>query len=122
TLAIFNIIYGYLFESRKREKLTEMFGQYVDKKHIDEMLDMHQSNLVMHSENREMTVLFADIRDFTSISEKMNAKQIVKMLNSFFTPMTEIIWKYKGTIDKYVGDQIMAFWGAPIVDKHHVYH
>lgn len=69
-----------------------------------------------------MTVLFADIRHFTSISEGMKASALKEMLNSFFTPMTEIIFKHRGTIDKYVGDMIMAFWGAPLKDKRHIRH
>jgi adenylate cyclase len=67
-------------------------------------------------------VLFADIRGFTTISEGMKASDLKDMLNSIFTPMTEQIFKHKGTIDKYVGDLIMAFWGAPLKDKNHAQH
>lgn len=119
--AIFNIIYGYLFETRRREHLKEMFGQYVPEEHIDEMLKT-KSGYGLHGEDRSMTVLFADIRNFTSISEGMSAAELVEMLNTFFTPMTEIIFKHRGTIDKYIGDLIMAFWGAPLKDKHHARH
>lgn len=121
TLAIFNIIYGYLFEARKRKQLKGMFGQYVPKKHIDAMLKA-KGNFGMLGDDREMTVLFADIRGFTSISEGMKAPELKEMLNFFFTPMTEIIFKHKGTIDKYVGDLIMAFWGAPMKDKMHAHN
>jgi adenylate cyclase len=69
-----------------------------------------------------MTVLFADIRNFTTISEPLTAAQLKEMLNEFFTPMTEIIFKFHGTIDKYVGDMIMAFWSAPLKDKYHARH
>lgn len=120
-IAVFNIIYGYLFETRKREQLKTMFGQYVPEKHIDEMLKM-SSDFGLHGEDRDMSVLFADIRNFTSISESLTAAQLVDMLNTFFTPMTEIIFKHRGTIDKYIGDLIMAFWGAPLKDKHHARH
>ncbi|MCC2666427.1 MAG: cyaA 1 [Gammaproteobacteria bacterium] len=120
-LAIFNIIYGYLFETRRRERLKEMFGQYVPKKHIDEMLKS-STHYELRGEDRNMTVLFADIRHFTTLSEGMSASQLKNMLNDFFTPMTEIIFKYHGTIDKYVGDLIMAFWGAPLKDKNHAEH
>lgn len=120
-LALMNIIYGYLFESRRREHLKEMFGQYVPSKHIDEMLKS-KTSFGMHGEDREMSVLFADIRNFTTISEKLTAKQLTELLNSIFTPMTEIIFNYQGTIDKYVGDLIMAFWGAPLKDKRHAQH
>jgi len=120
-LALFNIIYGYVFETRKREHLKKMFGQYVPAKHIDEMLQS-KGNYGLHGDDREMTVLFADIRNFTTISEPLTASQLKELLNEFFTPMTEIIFKHRGTIDKYVGDLIMAFWGAPLKDKKHAYH
>lgn len=120
-LGIFNLIYGYLFETRRREHLKEMFGQYVPEKHIDEMLKSSAS-FSLYGEDRVMTVLFADIRNFTTISEGMSAEQLKEMLNAFFTPMTEIIFKNKGTIDKYIGDLIMAFWGAPLKDKRHAQH
>lgn len=120
-LALFNILYGYLFETRRREHLKTMFGQYVPEKHIDEMLKS-SSDFGLHGEDREMTVLFADIRNFTTISEGMSAADLVDMLNTFFTPMTEIIFKHRGTIDKYIGDLIMAFWGAPLKDKYHAQH
>lgn len=120
-IALFNIIYGYLFETRKREHLKEMFGQYVPEKHIDEMLK-HKGGYGLRGDDREMSVLFADIRSFTTISEGMTASDLVDMLNTFFTPMTEVIFKHRGTIDKYVGDLIMAFWGAPLKDRHHARH
>lgn len=120
-LAIVNIVYGYVFETRKREHLKSIFGQYVPAEHINEMLKASGS-YGMYGEDREMTVLFADIRNFTAISEHMSASQIKEMLNDLFTPMTEIIFKHHGTIDKYVGDLIMAFWGAPLKDKWHTQH
>src|SRR5690606_6903676 len=103
TLALVNLLHGYIFETRKREKLKEMFGQYVPEKHIDEMLTS-TSELGLSGVDRELTVLFADIRNFTSLSERLTAAQLKEVLNEFFTPMTEIIFKYHGTIDKYVGD------------------
>jgi adenylate cyclase len=121
SIALLNIVYGYLFESRRREHLKAMFGQYVPEKHIDAMLKSG-AHYELSGEDREMTVLFADIRHFTSISEKMTATQLKNYLNTYLNPMTEIIFKYQGTIDKYVGDLIMAFWGAPLQDKKHMQH
>jgi len=121
-LGVVDMIYGYLFETRRREHLKEMFGQYVPAKHIDEMLTSSGKELGLSGEDREMTVLFADIRNFTTISEPLSAIQLKEILNEFFTPMTEIIFKHRGTIDKYVGDMIMAFWGAPLKDKRHATH
>ena len=120
-IAIFNILYGYVFETRRREQLKEMFGQYVPEKHINEMLK-YQGKFGLHGEDREMSVMFADIRNFTTISEGMTATDLVDMLNTYFTPMTEIIHKYVGTVDKYIGDLIMAFWGAPLNDNKHAFH
>ncbi len=120
-LAMMNIMYGFLFEARRREHIKEIFGQYVPEKHIDEMLKSTTS-YGLRGEDRQMTVLFADIRNFTTLSEGMLASQLKDMLSDFFTPMTEIIFKHSGTIDKYVGDLIMAFWGAPLKDKKHAEH
>lgn len=117
-LAFLNIIYGYLFESRRREQLKRMFGQYVPARHIDQML-RSSSDYALRGEDRQMSVLFADIRDFTTISEGLSAAELVQLLNLYLNPMTEVIFKHHGTIDKYVGDMIMAFWGAPLRDKHH---
>jgi adenylate cyclase len=121
SIALLNLIYGYLFETRRREHIKAMFGQYVPEEHIDEMLKTG-SHYGLHGEDREMTVLFADIRNFTSISEDMSATQLKDYLNAYLNPMTEVIFKYHGTIDKYVGDLIMAFWGAPLQDKKHAKH
>lgn len=120
-LAVTNLIYGYLFETRRREHLKEMFGQYVPETHIDEMLKK-SSNFALTGEDRTMSVLFADIRNFTALSENLPAANLVELLNGFLTAMTEIIFKHQGTIDKYVGDLIMAFWGAPLKDKYHARH
>jgi len=121
SIALLNLVYGYIFESRRRDHLKAMFGQYVPEKHIDAMLKSG-ANYELSGEDREMSVLFADIRDFTAISEQMTAMQLKNYLNTYLSPMTEIIFKYQGTIDKYVGDLIMAFWGAPLPDKLHIRH
>ena len=69
-----------------------------------------------------MTVLFSDIRGFTTISEGLKATKLKQMLNEFFTPITGIIFEHNGTIDKYVGDMVMAFWNAPLLDANHAEH
>ena len=76
----------------------------------------------MEGESRELSVLFCDIRSFTTISESLAADELKQLLNYFFTPMTRIIFEQRGTIDKYVGDMIMAFWGAPVTDPGHQQH
>ncbi len=120
-LGILNVVYGYLFESRHRKRLNEMFGQYVPKEHIEEMMKS-SGEYGLHGEDRDMSVLFSDIRGFTQISEIMSAEQLKEMLNEILTPLTEVIFNTKGTIDKYIGDAIMAFWGAPLNDPSHAEH
>jgi adenylate cyclase len=73
----------------------------------------------MEGESRDMTVLFSDVRGFTSISEGLDPKALSQLMNEFLTPLTEVIYRHRGTIDKYMGDCIMAFWGAPVPDSQH---
>ena len=118
-LTLLNMAYGFLSESRQREFLKDKFGQYVPPAVVDEMIRHSGENFGFEGESREMTVLFSDIRNFTTISESLNANELKKILNDFFTPMTRIIFDRRGTIDKYVGDMVMAFWGAPLRDELH---
>ncbi len=114
-LFVIDLIGAYVFEGRRRLALKQIFGQYVPSDYIDLML-AKGGDFAMQGETKELTVLFADIRNFSSISEQMSATEIKDLLNRFLTPMTQIIFEQKGTIDKYVGDLIMAFWGAPLED------
>lgn len=113
-----NLIYGFLAESQTRKVIKGMFDQYVPPAHIDSMLE-DPDNYTFEGESKELTVLFSDIRSFTTISEALSASELKTLLNDFFTPITEIIFKHNGTIDKYVGDMVMAFWGAPLDDPEH---
>lgn len=117
-LAIINSGWGYLFETRNRKKLHDIYGQYVSSTHIDKML-LSRDKHTLEGSTKLMTVLFADVRGFTSISEKLDAKDVKRFLNTLLTPLTEIIFLQRGTIDKYVGDMIMAFWNDPIDDPNH---
>lgn len=116
-----NMVYGFLSESQTRKVIKGMFDQYVPPAHIDSMLK-NPEDYSFEGESKELTVLFSDIRGFTTISEALNATQLKKLLNDFFTPITGIIFDHQGTIDKYVGDMVMAFWGAPLDDPEHRYH
>ncbi len=121
-IALFNLMYGFTVEGRQRRQIKTMFGQYVPSRYIDKIMDAHQDTS-LQGESREMTVLFTDIRSFTSISEKLNdATKIKEFLSQLFTPLTEVIFDHDGTIDKYVGDMIIAFWGAPLEDEAHAEH
>jgi len=112
----------YLTEARSRRHLKAVFGQYVPPEIVDEMSRNPDQNFSVEGESRELSVLFCDIRSFTTISESLAADELKQMLNHFFTPMTRIIFEKRGTIDKYVGDMIMAFWGAPVQDPVHRQH
>ena len=112
------VIYDLFVESKGRAKIQNMFGQYVPKDHINKLID-NPKQISVDGEKREMTVLFSDLRNFTELSEPLSTQELKSFLNQYLTPITKIIFDHQGTIDKYVGDMVMAFWGAPIEDKHH---
>lgn len=119
-IAISNALWGFLFEQRLRKKFNRLFGQYVPPDHVKELIQKSSSQQKeLEGESKVMTVLFADIMNFTSISESLSAQKIKELLNKFFTPISDIVLKNGGTIDKYVGDQIIAFWGAPVDNPQH---
>lgn len=118
---IANAIYAYLLEKQQKRKISHLFGQYVPESYVLELIKSEES-LSMEGEERYMTALFTDIRNFTTLSQSLHANEVKRTLNTFFTPITKIIFDNKGTIDKYVGDLVMAFWGAPIKDPEHAQH
>ena len=113
--------YGFFIESRGKRQLANLFGHYIPPELVDEM-SASPEEYSLEGENREMTVLFSDVRGFTSISEGMDPKQLTQLMNALLTPMTRVIHKNRGTIDKYMGDAIMAFWGAPLANAEHARH
>lgn len=117
-LTIMNIGVGFFTESGKRKQIKGIFDQYVPPAHIDKMLQNPES-LNTAGERKEMSVLFSDIRSFTTISEKLTATELANLLNRYFSPITQAIFEHQGTIDKYVGDMVMAFWNAPLNDENH---
>lgn len=119
-LSVFNLAYGFLIENKNRKKIRGMFDQYVPPAHIERMLAKNNERHFA-GESKELTVLFSDVRSFTSISEKLSASELKQLLNAYFTPITKSIFDHDGTIDKYVGDMVMAFWGAPLEDKNHAH-
>jgi adenylate cyclase len=120
-LAMINMAAGFFAESRSKQKIKYMFGQYVPSAHVEKMSG-DAGDYAMAGESREMSVLFSDIRNFTSISESLHAAELKNLLNQFLTPMTKVIFDNGGTVDKYVGDMVMAFWGAPLADEKHRTH
>jgi adenylate cyclase len=113
-----NMSFGYFFESRIKHKITSLFGQYVPAEVVEEM-SKNPESVSMEGESREVTIMFSDVRGFTSISEGLDPKELSKLMNEFLTPLSRVIYKHRGTIDKYIGDCIMAFWGAPLHDPNH---
>lgn len=118
TLSLYLFADGFWRENLQRMRIKKMFGQYVPPAHVDHMVDA-QEQFGFDGESKELTVLFSDIRSFTTISESLSAVDLKRMLNRYFTPITKLIFDHDGTIDKYVGDMVMAFWGAPIDDPKH---
>ena len=121
SLYLLNMSYGFFIESRGKRQLTGLFGQYVPPELVDEMAK-NPEHISMEGDSREMTVLFSDVRGFTTISEGLDPKELTQLMNEYLTPMTFVIQKHRGTIDKYMGDAIMAFWGAPIRDPDNARH
>ena len=117
-LFTFSMAYGFFVEARGKRQITGLFGQYVPPALVDEMAK-NPTEFSMEGESREMTVLFSDVRGFTTISEGLEPKELSNLMNEFLTPLTEVIYRNRGTIDKYMGDAIMAFWGAPLPEKDH---
>ena len=113
-----NMVYGYFVESRAKRELAALFGTYVPPELVDEMLK-HPEHYGMQAANRELTVMFCDMRGFTALSECMPPLQLQALLNGVFTRLTRVIQSQRGTIDKYMGDCVMAFWGAPVPAQDH---
>jgi adenylate cyclase len=117
-VGMYNLSLGFFKANSQKKMIKNIFDQYVPPAHIDKMLaDPDSVNL--DGERKVMTVLFSDIRSFTSISESLSASELKNLLNKYFNPITKSIFDHKGTIDKYVGDMVMAFWGAPLDDPQH---
>jgi len=120
-LYLLNMAWGFFMETRSRRLITGLFGTYVPKELVAQM-SKNPEEYSMRGESRQMTVLFSDVRDFTSISEGLTPEGLKDMMNAYLTEMTEVIQDKRGTIDKYIGDLVMAFWGAPLHDADHAAH
>ena len=120
TLALFtvNMAYGYFVEARSKRQFTDLFGQYVPPELVDEMAK-DPEKYSMEPKAAELTILFSDVRGFTSISEALSPEDLKEYINDYLTTMSAIIRRNRGTLDKYIGDAIMAFWGAPVAEAEH---
>jgi len=112
------IAYRILTEEKEKKFIRNTFSNFVSKVIVDELLK-HPEMIKLGGERKEITVLFSDIRSFTTLSEKYQPEEIVGILNNYLSRMTATIFKYEGTLDKYVGDEIMAFWNAPLPQEDH---
>ncbi len=113
-----NMSYGYFVESKSKRQLADLFGTYVPPELVDEMVK-DAGTYSMKAATKEMTVLFCDMRGFTQMSETMEPTQLQALLNAVFSRLTDQIRSNRGTIDKYMGDCVMAFWGAPVDTPDH---
>lgn len=109
---------NYMREESQRKQIRHAFGHYVSPDLLEE-LARNPEKLTLGGETRYLTILFSDIRGFTTISERFNAQELTRFINRFLTPMTNVILTNQGTVDKYMGDAIMAFWNAPLDDPNH---
>jgi len=110
------VVYRAMTEERDKRQIRETFGKYVSPKVVDQLVDNPPE---LGGVDKQLTVLFSDIRGFTTLSESMSPQELVNHLNVYLTAMTDTILDYGGTLDKYVGDEVMCFWGAPIPQEDH---
>lgn len=113
-----NIVYKYFSEFRQKRYIRKAFSYYLSESVLSDVLS-NPDKLRLGGVRQEMTVLFSDIAGFTTISERINPELLPRLLNDYLTRMTRIIFKYNGVLDKYIGDAVMAFWGAPIKIHNH---
>jgi adenylate cyclase len=117
-LFVLNVAWGYWFEFRKGRAMTNLFGEYVAPELVEVMAD-DPEHYNMEGDKRELTIMFADVRNFTTISESLEANDLREFINEYLTAMSEDIRGNRGTLDKYIGDCVMSFWGAPVALPDH---
>ncbi len=112
---------SYFTEQRRANTIRSAFSRYVSPDVVEEMI-AHPEKLTLGGQRREITVLFSDLANFTSLSEKLPAETVGNLINTYLDEMTEVVMRHNGTVDKFIGDAVMAFWGAPLDDPDHALH
>ncbi|MCB9991873.1 MAG: adenylate/guanylate cyclase domain-containing protein [Rhodospirillales bacterium] len=121
TLFIMSSLLTYMRTEAERKHVREAFGFYISPDLMSELASS-PDKLKLGGETKDLTVMFSDIRNFTSISETMSPEALIHLMNEFLTPMSDLVMDHRGTIDKYMGDAMMAFWNAPLDDADHARH
>jgi adenylate cyclase len=118
--AAFSMAARYVLEDRERRKVERIFGHYVDPRIVKQLAATHSvDQIISTGERRELTLLFVDIRGFTAMSEAMAAEDVLAVIQHYLDDMSALILKWDGTIDKYVGDEVVALWNAPVAQPNH---
>jgi adenylate cyclase len=110
---------AWRLERENRRRVTSLFSRFLDPRVVKGLVEKGETDAALSGQKREITVLFSDIQGFTALSERKSASEIVDLLNRYFSLQVEVIFRHEGTLDKYIGDAIMAFWGAPTDQPDH---
>ncbi len=115
---ILNMSYGFFIETGAKRRIKAMFSSYVTERIVNELIK-NPDMAKLGGERREITILFSDVKGFTSFSEKHTPEEVVSILNEYLGAMTGVVFKWEGTLDKFIGDAILVFWSAPMHQENH---